>query len=164
MKEIILTKGFVTLVDDTDYDWLNQWKWCVTKCNDYFYAMRNDHYSGKNHYVLMHRLIMNTPKDKECDHVFHNTLDNRRFIEVGGELKPNLRNCTHAQNSMNKLPKGKSKYLGVSYDAQGNVRAFIKKKEYHKNLGIFKTEEDAARAYDNKAKQLFGEFANLNFK
>lgn len=27
IKTIALTKGKVALVDDDDYDWINQWKW-----------------------------------------------------------------------------------------------------------------------------------------
>jgi len=90
------------------------------------------------------------------DHINHNTLDNRRF---------NLRICTKGQNNMNRKP-----YIGKSSQYKGVIWAKHIKKWTSKiekdtivhHLGTFDREEDAARAYNKKAKELFKEFAYLN--
>ena len=107
----------------------------------------------------MHRLITNAPKGLMVDHINHNGLDNRR---------KNLRLCTVSQNNRNRRPitrpnKG-SKYKGVTFDKKRNLfKAEIQhnKKKYF--LGRFKSQIKAAQAYDKKARELFGEFAYLNF-
>ena len=154
MKEIKLTQGQVALVDDEDYDFLNQWKWYAHKGrkDGLFYAGKRN--NGDIKQIWMHRLIMNTSRGLTVDHIDHNGLNNQ---------KCNLRNCSMSQNKMNVTPIGLSKFLGVhprndKYVAQIKVNG---KKIY---IGTFKTEEDAAHAYDNAAKKYFGEFANLNFK
>lgn len=106
------------------------------------------------------RLITNCPKNMQVDHIDKNRCNN---------LRENLRICTGSQNhankgkSMNKYRKLTSKYKGVG--KKGNkwrARIKINGKEIH--LGEFNTEDEAAKAYDAKAKELFKEFANLNFK
>ena len=101
----------------------------------------------------MHRVIMNTPVGMETDHRDHNGLNNQKY---------NMRICTIAQNNYNRIPYGWSKYLGVSH-IEGHPIAQIRKERKLFYLGFFKTEEDAAHAYDKKAIEFFGEFANLNF-
>lgn len=157
MKEIKLSQGFVTQVDDEDYDYLNQWKWYAKNGGVTYYAARKLHYKP---YMLMHRVILNTPPNLQVDHIDHNGLNNQ---------KSNLRNCTQSQNNMNSrtFKKKASKYRGVSCPKIGNryyiySHITINNKTIH--LGSFKTEIEAAIAYDKKAKELFGEFANLNFK
>ena len=156
MKEIQLTQGKVALVDDEDFEYLNQWKWCAHKLSkNVFQAM---HYAGKSNrfrIISMHRVIMNPPSNLIVDHKDHNMLNNQ---------KANLRICTRAQNMYNKLPLGK--YKGAYYKKVGKntyivARIMYNYKTYH--LGYFKTLEEAAHAYDKKAKELFGEFACLNF-
>lgn len=167
MKEIQLTKGQITLVDNEDYDYLMQWSWVALFQKDRYYAVARDKYSGKKQsQIRMHRVIMNTPDGMEVDHVFHNTLDNRKFIEINGELKQNLRNCTHEQNMMNaQFSRGGSMYIGVYYRKDRKCyTATISHKDKSIHLGHFKTEEGAAIAYDNAAKLYRGEFAILNFK
>lgn len=159
MKTITLTKGQVALVDDEDYDFLMQWKWCTSKQGNVYYVVANNGSINKKRQVIsMHRLIMNTPKGMEVDHTDHNGLNNQ---------KENLRNCNRSQNSMNKTARGVSKYLGVAHSYQGNydyIVAGIRINGIKKHLGIFKTEELAAKAYDDAAKKYHREFANLNFK
>jgi hypothetical protein len=158
MKEIKLGRSeLVTQVDDTDFKWLNQWKWYVRKSRGTFYVFRwEDKECTKM--IHMHRLILGTPYYLEGEHKDRNGLNNQRF---------NLRNCTHQQNTCNRKSRGASKYIGVS------VRTRYSKKEYivqiqingkRTHIGLFKTEEDAARAYDEVALKYYGEFANLNFK
>ena len=101
----------------------------------------------------MHRFILNLKGRELADHINHNILDHRLC---------NLRKCTHAQNQMNRkvFCKKISKYLGVSIYIVATIT--VNGKSIH--LGHFKTEEDAAHAYDEAAKKYHGEFANLNFK
>jgi hypothetical protein len=151
MKEIKLTQGKVALVDDEDFEYLNQWKWHAHKDRlNYWYAIRT--VSGKR--IPMHRQIMNTPKDRQVDHIDHNGLNNQRS---------NLRNCTRSQNQMNRKAFGKSKYIGVNFKSNKIVaQIHVHGKKYH--LGYFNTEEAAAIARDIASKKYYGEFANLNFK
>lgn len=149
MREIPLTRGFVALVDDADYEWINQCRW---KINTYGYAFRQT----KTETISMHRLIADTPKGMECDHINHEKLDNRRA---------NLRNCTSKENCRNKKQNiGTSAYKGVYFNkSRGKWRADIRIDYKLHYLGCFTSEIDAARAYDAAAREHFGEFAHLNF-
>jgi len=152
IRFIPLTRGKVTIVDAEDYGWLMQYKWYANKKAGGFYAAR----IHKRKMLLMHRLITNAPKGLVVDHIDANPLNNRRS---------NLRLVTVAQNQYNRRPlKRSSKYKGVSWNTQtAKWSARIEKDGRSMHLGLFKAESDAAKTYDKKAKQLFGEFAFLNF-
>jgi len=175
----------VALIDDEDYEKVMsalgpRSKWyahCPPGATHY--AMAWSHVT-----TLMHRVIMDAPKGMDVDHINGDTLDNR---------KQNLRLCTRSQNCMNKKLRSDSQsgYKGVyevkkpwkqkyvskktgevtyhywlpkkpfqAYIADPNTPA---KRKRHIKLGYYATKEDAARAYDKKAKELHGEFARLNF-
>ena len=104
--------------------------------------------------VLAHRIVWlimtGTFPDKWIDHKDRNKLNNK----FG-----NLRLCTSSQNQANTVSNG---YKGVSRNKKKwRARIMFKRKEIR--LGNFDNQEDAARAYDIKALELFGEFAKLNF-
>lgn len=159
MKEIPLTQGMFAMVDDSDYEELMKYKWYSKYDGNTFYAARNSVRQDKKQKTLrMHRLILGlTDKKILCDHINHNGLDNQ---------KCNIRICTRAQNQYNKIPQGgASRYKGVSWhEKNGKWRADININKEQIYLGLFADELDAARAYDKKAKELFGEYAWLNFK
>jgi hypothetical protein len=105
----------------------------------------------------MHHMIMGT--SSTIDHINTDSLDNR---------KGNLRPATRQQNSANARKQirksGKpctSKYKGVSF-TQGKFRAVIRCSGKTYQLGCYTNEEEAASAYNAKAKELFGEYAYLN--
>ena len=100
---------------------------------------------------------MNTPKDMETDHKNHDTLDNRRG---------NLRIVTRSQNQCNQKKRIISKFKGITYikgakDNKWKCRIGYKTKLI--NIGNFRTDHQAALAYDLWANDLFGEYANTNF-
>ena len=100
---------------------------------------------------------MVTPKGMATDHINGDGLDNR---------KQNLRICTHAENLRNRrLGKNNtSGYKGVSWHKLHKLwYAHISHNKKLMSLGYFKDKEEAAKAYDRKAIELFGEFAKLNF-
>ncbi len=109
MKKIELTKGRFALVDDEDYEWLNQWKWWVSDGESKSYAIRRFEKNKKSHLIFMHKLILNVPKGMQGDHINGNSLDNQRS---------NLRICTKDENNRNaKIRKdNKSGYKGVVWD------------------------------------------------
>lgn len=156
MKEIQLTQGKVALVDDDDYERVNQFKWCADISYSTIYASRQSY--GKK--IYMHRLVMDTQPKIECDHIDGNGLNNQ---------KSNLRNCTHKENLRNKkIHKNKincsSKFKGVFFRKEQNTyQAYINVDKKHIYLGCSKDEYEAALLYDNAAKLYFGEFAFTNF-
>ena len=152
VRYIALTRGKFAMVDAADYEWLSQYKWSATSSGLNTYACRN--VRGK--IVLMHRFIMKAPKGMVVDHIDGNGLNNCRS---------NLRICTHSQNMCNsRIRSGSSQYKGVCYERRsGRWVAHIACEGQSYHLGTFDSEIEAARAYDRKAIELFGQFARLNF-
>ncbi len=152
MKLILLTQGQFAIVDDADYDWLNQWKWCALKRRATFYAGRNIGGRCNQRLVLMHREIMNAQNGQEIDHKEGNGLNNQR---------KNLRFCTHSQNMMNsRKQKGTSRFKGIYWNKQKQKwRAMITIDHKRIHLGYFVSEKQAAKIYQKAANEYFGEFA-----
>ena len=135
-----------TIIDLDDVDKVKDIKWC-TRGNDYV---------GNKKVGLLHRFLMDCPENMDVDHWNHNKLDNR---------KSNLRVCTRLENNWNQevYQNNTSGFKGVHYQKQdGKYRAYISHQEERINIGVFKTAEMAAMAYDLKAIELFGEYAHTN--
>lgn len=154
MKEIKLTHGFVAMVDDEDYEFVNQTKWSVSKSGNNFYAKGWRMVNGKMRSVRLHQLIIGVFDGSKIDHIDHDGLNCQ---------KSNMRKCTHQQNMANRKPCGKSGYLGVSLEGR-YFRSQITHNRTTIHMGTYRSEIEAALVYDEKAKELHGEFANLNFK
>lgn len=113
------------------------------------------HHTGEH----MHRMILGLSRSdsRKADHINRDRSDNRCC---------NLRAVTARENSINRSlgRRNKSGFRGVlSVGRLGKWEAkigFHRKSHY---IGVFDRKEDAARAYDKKATEFFGEFAVLNF-
>lgn len=162
-REIPLSRGRVALVDDADYDWLMQWKWAYgpNSHEGTGYAVRTvrtpiEGIKGgfTSTTIRMHRLILQATEGVEVDHIDGNGLNNTRA---------NLRICTGKQNRRNK-PKRQgcaSTHKGVTpWKGRWMSRIVIDYKTIY--LGLFTSELDAARAYNEAALKYHGEFARLN--
>jgi hypothetical protein len=154
VKQIELTKGFFTAVDDDVFDQLNRQSWhAVSNKHDVYVAGKIN-----NRAVKLHRVIMGAKPGELVDHINGDTLDNRRC---------NLRICTPSENLRNRRKRkaATSKYKGVhqSPDRDKQWRAMIRLNGKTVCLGSFRSERAAALAYDSAALEHFGEFANLNF-
>lgn len=159
MRKIKLSQGKYALVDDADYEWLNQWKWHYdsSKRSSTGYAFRNSKYQrGKlRKKVRMHSVVLGF-----CgvDHINGNGLDNRR---------KNLRQATRTQQSYNKGVHSHKKSLGCKGVSQVKnkkgipsywvARITVRAKRLY--LGVFKSHITASRAYIKAAKKYHGEFA-----
>jgi hypothetical protein len=164
MKKIKLTGGKFAIIDDEDYERINQHKWFIStnKSSATNYAVRNRKSTEKNKIKLaqikMHREILNYFDYLTVDHINGNGLDNRRI---------NLRLCTVFQNTHNLRTRktNTSGYKGVVWYKAGKYwQAQIKVNYKNIYLGRFLNKKEAALAYNNGAIKYFGEFANLNFK
>jgi len=128
MKKIKLTKGKFALVDDKDFDWLNQWKWYFNSG----YAVR-----GCPERILMHRVILDTPEDMVSDHINRNKLDNRRS---------NLRVATKSLNNFNTKVRSdnKSGIKGIYWSKEHSKwRPSISKEGKRIYFGLFSELKDA---------------------
>lgn len=142
MKKIKLTQNKFALVDDEDFEYLNQWKWHLS---DGGYARRTQHihlgvrkYSSER--IFMHRVINKTPNGSLTDHINRDKLDNRRA---------NLRTGNKSLNSINrdKQSNNKSGHKGVHWDAwSGKWRAELKINYKKVSLGRYLNKEDAIMA------------------
>lgn len=133
--------------DIEDYERIKQHTWGLR--TGYFAATIN-----KKH-VKLHRFILNLKYNESADHIDCNTANNRR---------QNLRKCTDQQNHFNRSKnRGTSIYKGVCWIKKKNKwRSSIGYNGRTIYLGEYKNEIDAAKAYNKKAIELFGEFARIN--
>ncbi len=147
MKRIPLTRNKHALIDDEDFELINQYKWyAMHPGRNNYYAVVDIRVNGQRITILMHRLVMNPQKNQEIDHINGNGLDNR---------KGNLRFCTHQQNLRNQTPRKNcsSKYRGVSWSKAGKKwRAYITYNSRQVHLGYFFSEIEATKTYDKKRK------------
>lgn len=146
-REIPLTQGRTALVSASDYDTLSQYGWYYHLTG---YAVR--HESGSRRLIFLHRQTLDPPPGYMVDHINGDRTDNRR---------ENLRLCDPAGNSRNRRPNAGKTYKGISPSGR-RWRARIRCNGKNLHLGTFDTPEEAARAYDAAASDLFGEFASLN--
>lgn len=140
------------IIDKEDYPRVRMFRWSLFKARERIYCSASIRRSGA---ILLHRLITSFEHEL-IDHINNDPKDNR---------KVNLRAATHAQNMRNgKVQKNNKLGLkGVRWRArQRQFEANI----WHNNksiyLGLFKTKEVAALAYNEAALRYFGEFAKLN--
>ncbi|MEX0596197.1 MAG: HNH endonuclease, partial [Candidatus Paceibacterota bacterium] len=156
MRKIKLTQGKFAIVDDEDYERINQFKWYYDKgrARRNIPASEND---GKRTFYYMHWGIIGKPEnDLEVDHINQNSIDNR---------KENLRFATHAENTRNaKLREDNTSGIrGVGFhEYSGLWYAQISIDGASKRIGYFKEKIDAIKAYNNAAIEYYGEFAQLN--
>lgn len=158
VAEISISNGLCVVVDQSDFDWLNQWKWCALGgsgegCSGPYAARFLPGFPRG--VVRMHRLIIDAPNGIFVDHINRDTLDNRRR---------NLRLCTKGENGQNVAARSLSGFKGVSQiRSEDRWRAQIKFNRRFISLGRFSNPDEAARAYDLAALRYFGPEAALNF-
>jgi len=160
MKEIPLTQGQVALVDDSDYEYLSQWKWFAQKHRRTYYATRNIRVGSRQKPIHMHKEILGLGMgvlELNPDHIDGNGVNNQRY---------NLRLATNTENLQNteKYRNCSNKFKGVSWHKRiKKWHAYIRVDKKLLHIGYFQDEEVAAHAYDRAARQHFGEFAKPNF-
>lgn len=158
MKEVDLCGGGKAKIDHSDSDLVNRYVWSIERKGHTSYAVCYLDPSDLTRCIRMHRLIMQPKPDEVVDHIDGNGLNNQRF---------NLRICTLAENSRNrrKSPGRSSNYKGVTKTTGRKKcwKAQIATGAKVRSIGYFATEEEAARAYDLAAVDVFGQFACLNF-
>jgi hypothetical protein len=156
MKEIVLTNGGVTLVDDLDYDFLNQWNWRKNELN-YVYrgTTYRDKKTGQRRYgsFRIHRIIMMAHQDTEVDHINRDPLDNRRC---------NLRLVTSRENKLNTMGRPTrrrhSKYPGITKIRYGWV-PYISVNGKQIKFRARRTEREAFEVTVRESQKQLGEFS-----
>lgn len=145
------------IVDVEDLSVFAGWTISISTCN---YVRLLGPFSEKpQRCVYLHRVLLDASVETCVDHISGDRLDNRRA---------NLRICTHAENSRNRkcldsarrLFKGCHYYKNQRGDKKWIARIWVNGRNLF--LGCFVTPEEAALAYNEKARTEFGAFARLN--
>jgi hypothetical protein len=156
-----LVDGPVAVIDSADVEIVQGIRWRSFHPPSSKTPYATGYIPGRKAPVYMHRLIMgvvNSGRKTECDHRNHNGLDNRRS---------NLRVCTHSQNSANRrrVEGAATPYRGIAWRPKRNKWVAIVNDPSGGRIeaGAFTDPIEAAMAFDRKAREVYGEFATLNF-
>jgi hypothetical protein len=161
---VLLTQGKQAIIDEEDWPLVRHLRWYAmrqsrTKHRELWYAANHSVSmpDGTRRILLMHRLLMGIDTDVLVDHENGDGLDNRRC---------NMRSATASQNKANttRYANNSSGYKGVyatnrkrnPWSAQLRANGAIR------HIGVFRTELEAAAAYDQAATLAHGEFARTS--
>lgn len=149
-KEIQLTRGYTTLVDDDMYDYLNQWSWnTYIKEDKYIYAARSE--NGRT--IWIHKEILNVSNGVLVDHKDGNGLNNQRY---------NLRDADKTRNATNRKGKNSNNtsghrnvclilgYYRIQLQIEGKNHMFLEK---------FTDVNKAGKFAEKMRKKHYGEYA-----
>jgi hypothetical protein len=161
-KRIKLTKGKFAIVDDDDYSYLNRFKWYASESSeganglDWYATRRGGSRERDGFCVRMSDFLVSVPNGYRVFHRNKNTLDNRRVNLTAVPFYTSIHNQRKKKNTT-------SVYKGVCWNKNSKkwVSAVVSNKKRYW-LGSFKSEKEAALAYNKKAEQLYGEFAYQN--
>lgn len=143
---------FFVLVDDEDYKELNKYNWHLRRGPHTFYAIRNDNHTT----VYMHRILTKAKIGQLVDHRDLNGLNNQKY---------NLRICNQAENIRNGRRRQNNTlgFKGVTFHKKTKkYQARVGYENKRVYLGLFNTPIEAAKIYNRKAIELYGEFARIN--
>jgi hypothetical protein len=159
VKKLPLNNGGYTLIDADRFEELSLYRWNkYDNGNGRLYVSRYCQMAGK---VYLHREITGAVKGEWVDHIDNDSLNNTGKNLRITDRKGNLRNT-----SKRRMVSGKptsSRYKGVSWDkklCKWRAKIHLGRKNIH--IGYYKDEKEAARAYDSRARELYGEYAWLN--
>jgi hypothetical protein len=142
-------KGKVAVISPEDFARVKQYKWHLDMNG---YARCSWKHDGKRTTLCLHDFLITCPPDCRTEHINNDRLDNRRC---------NLRVVPKTNTN-----KNTSRYRGVCLKRNAVSRPWAAQITYKRktlSLGYYATEEEAARAYDAKARELKGIRAKLNF-
>lgn len=147
-----LGDGTYAFVDAEDWPRVSRHAW---RAREDGYVQRTWAEGGRTRHELLHHFVMRgrVRPGEVVDHAFGERWNCRKAC---------LRVATGRENSMNRAPLTGKEYKGVA-PHRGRWKARIKTGGRSVHLGVYDTPEMAAMAYDEAARQLFGEFARLNF-
>jgi hypothetical protein len=91
---MLIADGFVCIVDESDYEYLRQFRWFPKKSGSCFYAVRKIRRGGKEHLIRMHRQLCPARPDEDVHHKNHRSMDNRRI-----NLEPLTREAHNAKHN-----------------------------------------------------------------
>jgi hypothetical protein len=154
---ILLTRGHIAIVDPPDYAELNRYRWCCSETRHKVYAVRvGMGPSGVLQRIYMHRQVLGITGPGVINFRNGDSLDYRRN---------NLRPATPTGLRQTGVSRhGRSRFKGVSWHGlAGRWQVHIKANGSKHYLGLYDDELMAAKVYDQKAVELHGEFARLNF-
>lgn len=160
MKQIELTHGLQVIVDNTDYERMNQWNWYVMFAENKQKGKQNTpkiiREVGDEKIEFGKELLYYDHEKEYLTFRNHNRFDFRRenLLLVPIELAP-----YHKASDTN----SSSKYKGVYY-SKSKKRYVVSITEEGKTvyIGSSKNEEEAAILYNEYAKKLFGDYAFQN--
>jgi hypothetical protein len=141
-----------TKVDLEDGEWANRYRW---RLHSDGYAVRTGSWCGRPRTVYLHREIARPRRGEVVDHINGDPLDNRRS---------NLRRASTSENNANSADRPRmSGYRGVYWhEPSGKWVSQISRLGNLVHLGLYESVEEAARAYDQAARELHGAFARTN--
>lgn len=151
MAQIDLTQGLNTLIDDADEQLVNKHKWFALQTGNKVYAATNViNDKGQQRTMYLHRYLLEAESGVFVIHRDSDGLNNQR---------------ENLMFSNSRRGKRGTNYLGVGETASRKKPwcAHIKHNGKVVHLGSYATAEEAARARDRNAKEVWGEYALLNF-